>query len=54
MDIVGLRHNHEMQIESKNLAYLFRFTHDENAINDNFEKADNDRFTFDIIHMEII
>jgi hypothetical protein len=35
--------------ESKNYGYLFEFIKDENAINDNFNKCDNDKYTFDIM-----
>jgi hypothetical protein len=35
--------------EAKNYGYLFEFTKNENAINDNFNKCDNEKYEFSII-----
>ena len=47
-NLVGLKRLEEKERESKNYAYLFEFTKNENAINDNFNKADNDKYVFSI------
>ena len=47
-NLVGLKRLEEKERESKNYGYLFEFTKNENAINDNFNKADNDKYVFSI------
>ncbi|WP_454880784.1 hypothetical protein [Sphingobacterium detergens] len=47
-DIIGLKRQEETKNESKNLAYMFTFRKNDNAINENFEKGDNEKSTFDI------
>ncbi len=49
LDIIGLERKHKLERESKNYAYLFRFTKTDNIINDNFAKTDNEIYTFDIV-----
>jgi hypothetical protein len=48
-DLIGLQRKEKLERESKNYAYAFYFRKNNNAKNDNFVKADNDKFTFDII-----
>ena len=47
-DLVGLKRINPLQRESKNYAYLFIFHQDNNAVNDNFNKGDDEVFIFDI------
>ncbi len=47
-DLIGLERKEKLERESKNFAYAFVFRKNENAKNDNFKKADNDKFSFDI------
>ncbi len=49
LDIIGLERKNKLERESKNYAYLFRFTPKEDMVNNNFIKADNDNHTFDIL-----
>ncbi|MEN7547195.1 hypothetical protein AAG747_04705 [Rapidithrix thailandica] len=51
LDIIGLKRKNKLERESKNFAYLFRFTK-KTIANENFIKADNDTCTFDIIQNE--
>ena len=39
----------KLERQSKNYAYAFVFRKNNNAKNDNYEKADNDKYKFDII-----
>ena len=45
-DLIGLERKERIERESKNYAYAFVFRKNENAKNDNLEKADNDNFDF--------
>ncbi|SEW24223.1 hypothetical protein [Chitinophaga arvensicola] len=47
-DLVGLKREQELERESKNYAYQLCFREVANAHNDNFEKCDNDKYSFDI------
>jgi hypothetical protein len=48
-NLIGLEKANMGERQSKNYGYLFEFTKDKNAINDNFNKCDNDKYIFDII-----
>jgi hypothetical protein len=48
-NLIGLEKINKGERQSKNYGYLFEFTKDENAKNDNFNKCDNDKYIFDII-----
>jgi hypothetical protein len=48
-NLIGLEKINKEERQSKNYGYLFEFTKDDNAINDNFNKCDNDKYTFDIL-----
>ena len=47
-DLVALERKVKLKRESKNYAYAFIFRKNDNAKNDNFEKADNDKYIFNI------
>jgi hypothetical protein len=49
-NLVGLKKINENERQSKNYGYLFEFTRNENAVNDNFNKADDDKYEFDILN----
>lgn len=48
-DLIGLKRKKELDRESKNFAFAFLFRKNNKAINNNFEKADNCKYNFDII-----
>ena len=50
-NIIGLKRIEEKERKSKNHAFLFEFTKNENAINKNFEK-DNEKYEYDIFKVE--
>lgn len=47
-DLVGLERREKLDRESKNYGYAFIFRENSNAENNNFEKADNDKYKFEI------
>lgn len=47
-DLVGLKRKEKLERESKNYAYALIFRSNEDAVNHNFEKADNDIHCFNI------
>ena len=47
-DLYGLKRIEPLERESKNFGFLFTFRKAENAVNDNFNKCDDDKYTFDI------
>lgn len=49
-NLIGLKLINEYERESKNFGYLFEFTKNENAKNDNFDKADDEKYEFDILN----
>ena len=49
-NLIGLKKIKETERQSKNYGYLFEFTKNENAVNDNFNKADDDKHEFDILN----
>ena len=51
-DLIALERKVKLERESKNYAYVFIFRKNNSAKNDNFEKADNDKYKFDIISYE--
>jgi hypothetical protein len=49
-NLIGLEKiNKNKEDENKNYGYLFEFTKNENAVNDNFNKCDNEKYEFSII-----
>jgi hypothetical protein len=48
-NLIGLEKINKGERESKNYGYLFEFTKDKDAVNDNFNKCDNDKYIFSII-----
>ena len=48
-NLIGLEKIKNKEDEYKNYGYLFEFTKNENAINDNFNKCDNEKYEFSII-----
>jgi hypothetical protein len=51
-NLIGLKRVNPKERESKNYGYLFEFTKNENAINDNFNRADNEKNIFSITQYE--
>ncbi|MDR1316510.1 MAG: hypothetical protein LBK13_06510 [Spirochaetales bacterium] len=51
-NLIGLKRIHEKERQSKNYGYLFEFTKNENAVNDNFNKADDEKYIFSILEYE--
>jgi hypothetical protein len=49
-NLIGLKRIEEKERQSKNYGYLLEFTRNENAVNDNFNKADDDKYEFDIFN----
>jgi len=47
-DLYGLKRIEPVERESKNFGFLFAFRKTENAVNDNFNKCDNEKYNFDI------
>ena len=47
-DLIGLERKIKLERESKNYAYAFVFRKNENAKNENFQRADNHKYQFDI------
>ncbi|MDR1155002.1 MAG: hypothetical protein LBL04_09820 [Bacteroidales bacterium] len=52
-NLIGLEKINKGERESKNYGYLFEFIKDGNAINDNFNKCDNDQYIFDIMQYKL-
>ena len=50
-NLIGLKRINEIERESKNHAFLFEFTKNENAINNNFN-MDNEKYEYDIYTVE--
>ena len=48
-DLIGLERKVKLDRQSKNYAYAFVIRKNNNAKNNNYEKADNDKYKFDII-----
>jgi hypothetical protein len=47
-DLIGLERKNKLQRDSKNYGYAFIFHNNKEAINNNFDKADNETYCFDI------
>ena len=47
-NLVGLELKEKVELGNENYGFLFEFYKNENALNDNYNKADNDKYTFSI------